>query len=545
MAIRTLNEDNSPVWKAFKAKSHDELTELAKKPDADFSVLTKKTQKTIFHKCISESTSCERLKAISKGYKEGNKANTSIAKTINRPWNGQTPFVYACKQKKDNKILRCLASMGANTSCLHPNLVKKLLSPVWEAYENWDYETLTALAKDPKIDFSILNEEEQTIFHRCVIDNADDRLGAIESGFKGGGRSNSTITKAINMFWKKMTPLYTAAESGKLSTKVKGSKGGIIQLLLSLGADEKIPFIGPSGKMLPADVIEQKWKNYLEPNLQMYLSHGKVDQALTLLQSKPSLFETICDDQRNNGMLLALSNWNETKGSEDQVIEVLKELQKRGESVNHANSQGETPLAVAIEKRSRSVIKYLSAQTSSKNPSENIPVQWTHPLLGTVVHLAAGFRREDVDILHILISTYPDLAVYKNNFGRTPLFFVTCIEAATLLINAGALVTALDNNGSSPISHLLPKDEFLGDWLSLYDPALSKEQKAAIVEKNSFKNRLEDILTQPPLISSGMKFVWEGIKTAAEAHGGPVLRKIVEKVIDWLFPSSKNENKSE
>ncbi len=116
----TITETNSQVWIAYRSKNYSGLTQLAKDAFADFSILTNSMpQATIFHQAVTDNAD-GRLKAIENGFKEGNRANTSIINTINKLWNEKTALYRAAEslylhyRGTKFEILSLLVSIGAD-----------------------------------------------------------------------------------------------------------------------------------------------------------------------------------------------------------------------------------------------------------------------------------------------------------------------------------------------------------------------------------------------------------------------------------------------
>ena len=401
------------------------------------------------------------------------------------------------------------AILQTNTTVTEKN------SPIWAAYHQKDYARLTQLAKDSMVDFSVKTiSTQKTIFHKCVVDNAGDRLKAILGGFTERTQPNSTIPKALNEQWNKKTPLFMAAES--IYLYYKGTQRKMIEMLLSLGADREISCDGKR----PVDVAPPATKNAFNPDLYTCFLNGEFNELLIRLKSvqrnskgksENSILSKIIDSSRNNSMLLAIKKGNETGQPEDLILEIIKALKSCGEDVNHENIYKENILVLAFIHGYRKIISYLIYEV-------NMPTSLNTPE-GSIVHLAAQCDANDVDMLKLFLDRDPNSAKTKNKIGQTPLHFVKTTEAIDCLCLHGADVNDEDTEKHSPIQMAAMKDEKLADWMRLYDPNLKPEEKAAIIKKYDWvgpiKERIKSVTSASvDLIGSA---AWKSAELAAQA----------------------------
>ncbi|MBP7074844.1 MAG: ankyrin repeat domain-containing protein [Rhabdochlamydiaceae bacterium] len=360
-------------------------------------------------------------------------------------------------------------------------------SQVWIAYINKDHNALTQLAKDATADFGVLTTStKKTIFHKIVLENADDRLKAITNGFVDGNCVNRSIPKAVNQLYQDKTPLYLAAESSYLSWI--GSQKTMIELLISLGARQDIEY---QGKM-PIDVAPMGVRSAFKADLLTCLLNGEFDDALILLRkirgssikdASGNILPPFKDSDENNYMLLAITKGKQYRKSENIILEIIRVLKDCGENINHLNKRRETVLGLAIVNGYRKIISSMILEPDLIWESD-IPG-------GTIVHLAAQCQSKDVDILELLVNQKPECVNLRNRNGQTPLHLVSSIEAVTCLCTNGADSNAQDNQGKTPVQLAAIKEKKLADWMRLYEPKKTEVEIEEIKKKHSKNETLK------------------------------------------------------
>jgi ankyrin repeat protein len=211
-----LIEATCHVWIAYRNNDCIRLTQLAKKPDTNFGILSQKTGKTIFHKCVDHGAVNE-LQAIYNGARKANPLNSSIKEVVNKLWNHpswwlaygeKTPLYMAAEsgtlsfKGTQRKIVELLLALGAdpNIKCcgklpieIAPNEIKLAFNPdLLSCISNAEFDEAVIrignICKHPNIK-NILSELRDESGNNGM-------LLAITKG-KAAGKSEALILKVI------------------------------------------------------------------------------------------------------------------------------------------------------------------------------------------------------------------------------------------------------------------------------------------------------------------------------------------------------------
>ncbi|XP_076358164.1 protein phosphatase 1 regulatory subunit 16A-like [Tachypleus tridentatus] len=226
-----------------------------------------------------------------------------------------------------------------------------------EASSRNDIEEVRRLLKSG-VDPDSTNEDGLTALHQCCIDNNEEM---IELLFEFGANVNAKDHE----LW---TPLHAAAACGNLNIlKHVIEKGGD---LLAVNSDGNMPY----------DICENK----------------KTLRYIEFEMTQKGITQEMIDETR--------------KAPEYKMLNELKNLAEKGESLEFRDGQGATPLHIAAANDYMSVVEFLLDQNVTVDADDNDLWQPIH---------AAACWCTDSGVLEMLVHAGADLSATTKN-GETP-----------------------------------------------------------------------------------------------------------------------------
>ncbi|XP_013777711.1 protein phosphatase 1 regulatory inhibitor subunit 16B-like [Limulus polyphemus] len=220
-----------------------------------------------------------------------------------------------------------------------------------------DIEEVRRLLKSG-VDPDSTNEDGLTAVHQCCIDSNEEMIKLL---FEFGANVNATDHE----LW---TPLHAAAACGNLN---------ILKLVIEKGGD--LLAVNSDGNM-PYDICENN-------KTLSYIEFGMTQKGIT---------QEMIDQTR--------------KAPENKMLNDLKNLAKKGESLEFRDEQGATPLHIAAANDYLSVVEFLLDQ--------NVTVDAVDNDLWRPIHAAACWCKYP-GVLEMLVHGGADLSATTKN-GETP-----------------------------------------------------------------------------------------------------------------------------